>query len=67
MVTNGKPWLLLVPNYVYMKDYYKPALASAAHRVLYLTPPGVSLCLHPLSFECKFAEGAKAKEVARVE
>jgi hypothetical protein len=23
---NGKPWFLLVPNYVYMKDYYDDCL-----------------------------------------
>ena len=23
---NGKPWLLLLPNYVYRKEYYEPAL-----------------------------------------
>lgn len=38
---NGRPWLLLVPNYVYMKDYYEEALgAAASKRILYLTPPG---------------------------
>jgi hypothetical protein len=40
MVSNAKPWMLLVPNYVYMKDYYKSALGASHGRIMYLTPPG---------------------------
>ena len=40
MVSNAKPWMLLVPNYVYMKDYYKSALGGRYGGVMYLTPPG---------------------------
>jgi hypothetical protein len=52
-VTTSKPWFLLVPNYVYTKDYYAPALApssssnsnskSASGRLsmpFYVTPAG---------------------------
>jgi hypothetical protein len=31
--------MLLVPNYVYMKDYYARALGASHGRVMYLTPP----------------------------
>jgi hypothetical protein len=32
VVKNGKPWLLLVPNYVYMKDYYQRSLGACRYR-----------------------------------
>jgi len=52
-VSTDKPWFLLLPNFVYMKDYYKPALTPAGkivpqrvfcivpvNRYLYWTPKG---------------------------
>ncbi|CAN0209324.1 unnamed protein product, partial [Laminaria digitata] len=40
---GAKPWLLLMPNYVYLKDYYEPSLRSGSSRgatfPFYLTPP----------------------------
>lgn len=38
--SNGKPFLLLMPNYFCTKDYYEPALggASRANAMLYLYP-----------------------------
>jgi len=55
LVSNGRPWLLLVPNYVYMKDYYQPALGAAAYkRVAYLTPP----CRYTYEAPRRVADGA---------
>ncbi|CAB1111061.1 unnamed protein product [Ectocarpus sp. CCAP 1310/34] len=40
---GAKPWFLLLPNYVYLKDYYEPSLGrcsgQGATRPFYLTPP----------------------------
>jgi hypothetical protein len=30
LATHGRPWLMLLPNYVYAKDYYRPALREGA-------------------------------------
>ena len=38
---NGKPFMLLMPNYFLAKDYYYPALGGEAetkNRMLYLCP-----------------------------
>jgi hypothetical protein len=35
-VASGKPWFLLVPNYVYRKPFYTPCLRQASP--IYLTP-----------------------------
>ncbi|EKX35093.1 hypothetical protein GUITHDRAFT_90353 [Guillardia theta CCMP2712] len=35
---NDKPWLLLVPNYVYTKDYFSSSLRGRLP--MFLTPPG---------------------------
>lgn len=44
---SKKPWLLLLPNYVYLKDYYLPALngqkvfyIAPKKRYMYTTPKG---------------------------
>ena len=38
---NGKPWFLLVPNYVYMKDYYDACLKKGpAGAMFYVCPEG---------------------------
>jgi len=41
-VATSKPWFLLLPNFVYMKDYYKPALTPAGkivpQRTFYIVP-----------------------------
>ena len=49
--STGKPFCLLLPNYVYMKEYYKPALGDLPmfyivpnKRYLYTTPY-VSVCM----------------------
>eukprot|EP00960_Hanusia_phi_P043452 756056-Hanusia_phi.AAC.1 len=36
--SNDKPWLLLVPNYVYTKDYFSSSLRGRLP--MFLTPPG---------------------------
>ena len=38
-VASGKPWLLLLPNFVYMKDWYGPALRGGGTYKL-LMPAG---------------------------
>ena len=52
VTASGKPWLLLVPNFVYTKEYYR----SATRRVADVRPqlaqhpgriPGRVLCLTP--------------------
>jgi len=30
LAAHGRPWLMLLPNYVYAKDYYRPALQEGA-------------------------------------
>jgi len=41
-VSTSKPWFLLLPNFVYMKDYYKTALIPESkivpQRVFYIVP-----------------------------
>ena len=31
ITSSGKPWLLLVPNFVYMKEYYRSATRKVPH------------------------------------
>lgn len=37
-VDSGKPWLLLMPNYVYTKDYYAEVVRPCSAPVFYVVP-----------------------------
>jgi hypothetical protein len=37
--STGKPWLMLVPNYVYTNPYYEPTLEATKSRPFYIVPP----------------------------
>lgn len=43
-VSSDKPWLLLIPNYVYVQDYYKPTLGSSSNPFFVLPARRYSYC-----------------------
>jgi len=48
-IQSGKPWFLLVPNYVYMKPFYTSMTKTA--NIIYLTPSKRYHYQNPLSSE----------------
>lgn len=59
----GKPWFLLVPNYVYMKDFYESTLNSGpAGHMLYLCPHSRYLYESPKGVANALGETRKSGE-----
>jgi hypothetical protein len=62
-VSNGKPWFLLVPNYVYMKDYYEACLrGGSAGSMIYVCPPSRYLYESPKGVANALGEVRKSGE-----
>jgi hypothetical protein len=56
LAAHGRPWLMLLPNYVYAKDYFRPALQEGAREGVEARAAGVKASISAAG--CSAADAA---------